>query len=208
MREGEVQVAVFAKAPIPGQCKTRLIPRLGPAGAAALQARLVERTLRTALAAGLGPVSLWCAPDRRHPFFAELAALLGIALHDQRGQDLGDRMLDAFARLTPAGPVLLVGTDCPVLDPGLLAEGARRLCGPADAVFLPAEDGGYALVGLRAPVPELFAQMPWGSDRVMAETRVRAARLGLALAEPATVWDLDRPEDYERARALGLVDPV
>lgn len=208
MRTGEVRVAVFARAPIPGRCKTRLIPRLGPAGAAALQTQLVERTLCTALAAGLGPVSLWCAPDRGHPFFAELSARLRVALHDQRGADLGARMLDAFERLTPAGPVLLVGTDCPMLVPGLLADCARRLSAAADAVFLPAEDGGYALVGLRAPVPELFAGMPWGSDRVMAETRARAARLGVPLAEPALVFDLDRPEDYDRALALGLVEPV
>lgn len=197
---------MFAKAPIEGFAKTRLIPRLGARGAADLQRRLTERTVEIALASAVGPVSVWCAPDRAHPLFADLAARRPVDLFDQRGPDLGARMLDAFARLTPKSPLILIGTDCPVLDVSHLIAGAALLGAGNDIVLLPAEDGGYALIGLRRPVPELFNDMPWGTAAVMGETRARAARLGLTVSEPALVWDIDRPEDYERAMSLGLLD--
>lgn len=198
-------IAVFAKAPIPGYAKTRLIPRLGPAGAADLQRRMIERALETALASGLGPVSLWCAPDARHDFFSELAARLGVELIEQRGGDLGERMLRAFEQLTPEGPLILVGTDCSVLLPSHLTACAARLARD-DAVFLPTADGGYALIGLRRPAPALFGDMPWSTSEVMSMTRERALASGLTFSEPASVWDIDTPADYERALALGLID--
>lgn len=131
-----------------------------------------------------------------------------MALFDQDGSDLGERMLAAFARLTPDGPLLLLGSDCPVLTVSQLVACAERLQRDEDAVFLPTEDGGYALVGLRRPVPELFAAMPWSTDAVMIETRIRARRLKLEVSEPGTVWDIDVPADYERALALGLIEGV
>lgn len=201
----QVGVAVFAKAPVAGLAKTRLIPRLGAEGAADLQRRLIERALATALAAKVGPVSLWCAPDVKHETFVSLAANRPIDLHEQTGGDLGARMLHAFETLTPNFPLLLVGTDCPVLTPAHLVECAAILRRSADAVFLPTEDGGYALVGLCKPVPTLFDEMPWGTERVMAETRTRAQRAALCIAEPIMVWDLDEPADYDRARSLKLV---
>lgn len=201
----QVGIAVFAKAPVAGLVKTRLIPSLGAEGAADLQRRLIERTVATALAAKVGPVSLWCAPNTKHETFASLAAGRPIDLHQQIGGDLGARMLHAFETLTPKFPLLLVGTDCPVLAPAHLAECAAILRRSADAVFLPTEDGGYALVGLCEPVPSLFDEMPWGTDRVMTETRSRAERAALRIAEPILVWDLDEPADYERARLLKLV---
>src|SRR3712207_3817693 len=110
-RTEAVALAVFAKAPVPGYAKTRLIPRLGAAGAADLQRRLIERTIETAVGAALGPVSLWCTPKRNHGLFSELARDYGLTLYDQTGLDLGARMLAAFEALTPAGPLLLIGTD-------------------------------------------------------------------------------------------------
>lgn len=204
----QVPIAVFAKAPIEGYAKTRLAPRLTPAQAAGLQASLIGRTIATALAAHVGPVTLWCAPDRGHPLFSTLARQHSLTLFDQCGADLGERMLGAFERLTPQGPVLLIGCDCPMLAASHLVECAERLRAGDDAVFLPCEDGGYALVGLMRPVPGLFAAMPWSTDAVMAETRIRARQLGLKVAEPAIVWDLDRPADYDRALALGLIEDV
>lgn len=200
----QVGIAVFAKAPIAGFAKTRLIPEIGAERAAALQARLIEGAVNTALAARLGPVSLWCAPDREHELFALLASKHGVELHDQAGDDLGARMLRAFVTLTPDRPLLLIGSDCPALkaDHLVLCADALR---DADAVFLPAEDGGYVLVGMRTPIAELFADIPWGSERVMDETRARARRANLRIAEPATLWDLDDSVDYARAAAHGLI---
>jgi rSAM/selenodomain-associated transferase 1 len=203
---GPVPVAIFAKAPLPGLAKTRLIPRLGAEGAADLQRRLLRRTVETAMAARLGPVSLWCMPSRDHPVFSACRDEWGLSLHEQKGEDLGARMLDAFAVLCAERPALLVGTDCPALTVAALRAAATALRTGMDAVFLPAEDGGYVLVGLRRPAPWLFEAMPWGTERVMAETRQRLSRLGWRWAEPAVLWDVDRPEDIERLRDSGLVD--
>lgn len=195
-----VEIAVFAKAPVPGYAKTRLIPALGAEGAAALQGRFIARTVATALAAGLGPVTLWCAPDCAHPAFAALRGT--VALRRQAEGDLGSRMAAAFE--AAPRPLLLVGTDCPILTPGHLRSCATALR-DHDAVFLPVEDGGYVLVGLRRPVAGIFAGMTWSTPAVMAETRARLRGLGLSWTEPATLWDVDEIADLDRCRALGLV---
>lgn len=192
------EIAVLAKAPVPGLAKTRLIPRLGADGAASLQGALTEHAVRTALAAGLGPVTLWCMPDEEHPAFARLAHRTGVALRNQRGADLGARMAHAVAEHAARGPVLLTGTDCPALTVEHLQAAAAALAQGHDAVLFPAEDGGYVLLGVTARHWELFEGIPWGSDRVMATTRERLRALGLRWSEPATLWDLDRPEDLDR----------
>ena len=195
------EVAILAKAPVPGLAKTRLIPALGRDGAADLQARLIAKTVRTALAAGIGPVTLWCAPDCSHPAFAAA----GIPLRPQPADDLGGRMLAAFA--AAAGPLVLIGTDCPCLEPQDLRDAAAAL-ETADAAIAPAEDGGYGLIAATRPLPILFEAMPWGGDAVAALTRARASAAGLRLAELRTIWDVDRPEDLSRLAASGLLAEV
>src|SRR4051794_1781850 len=102
-------VLVFARAPVPGRAKTRLIPALGATGAAALAARLTRHALEAAKRAGLGPVDLWCSPDASHPFFAACARRYGVALRRQGRGDLGERMHRAFATtLARGGRALLV----------------------------------------------------------------------------------------------------
>ena len=197
-----VAVAILAKAPLPGLAKTRLAPALGAAGAAALQARLIERAAETARAANIGPITLWAAPDQDHPAFQTLAALFGVKLARQPDGDLGARMLAALA--AAHGPALVIGTDCPALQPAHLRTAAEALAAGVDAVVIPVEDGGYALIGLREPEPALFADMPWSTAGVMAETRRRLTRLALSWREPARLWDVDLPEDVERMRREGL----
>jgi glycosyltransferase A (GT-A) superfamily protein (DUF2064 family) len=102
-------------------------------------------------------------------------------------------------------PALLMGTDCVAIDAKLLKRCADSLHDDNDAVFLPVEDGGYILIGLRKPAPELFRDIPWASDRVMSETRKRAEKLGLRMEEPAILWDIDNPEDYARAIDSGAL---
>ncbi len=143
----DVQIAVMARAPEPGRAKTRLIPRLGADGAAALHARLVEHALRAAVATRL-PVTLWCAPDLSHPFFAKCVKEFGVALRPQPDGDLGARMTHVFEMA--GGPTLLMGSDCPAIDAALLLRCAELLRAGGRAVLLPAEDGGYGLVGLAA----------------------------------------------------------
>jgi rSAM/selenodomain-associated transferase 1 len=164
--------------------KTRLIPLLGAAGAARLHARLLARALATARAARLGDATLWTT--RR-----------------QRGADLGARMLHAFRHgLRRAERMVLIGADCPVLAARDLRRAARWLAGGADAVLAPAEDGGYALIGLRRVSARLFEGIEWGGPRVMAQTRARLAALGWRWRELAEVWDVDRPEDVPRLATL------
>jgi hypothetical protein len=205
-RRGGGTLAVLAKAPIPGFAKTRLIPRLGPEGAAELHAILLKRTLRTAMASGFASVELWCAPSREAPFFEALRAG-SLELRDQPEGDLGARMLAAFeSQLAGGGPAVLVGTDCPQISSEHLWSARAALARGADAVVLPAADGGYAAIGLARVDRRLFAGMPWGSSGVMAETRERLRQLGWAAHELAPVRDVDLPEDVDWLLASGLLD--
>lgn len=199
-----VQLAVFAKAPLPGAAKTRLIPALGARGAARLHRRLVQRALTVARATTPGNVTLWCAPDADHRFFRALARQHTIALAAQHGADLGARMRHAFEHHTPHGATLLIGSDCPALTPAHLHDAANALHGGHDAVFIPAEDGGYVLVGLRQPQAAVFADIDWGTPRVMAQTRARLAAAGLRWTELPALWDVDRPDDLPRLTNLNM----
>lgn len=189
-------IAVFAKAPVPGLAKTRLMPALGAEGAAALAARLLEHAATQAVAAALGPVTLWATPDLHHPIWARLQQSLGVALAVQAPGDLGQRMAQAFG--ATAGPLLLMGSDLPAQDAAVLRAAAASLSGH-DAVFVPALDGGYGLVGLRQATPAalqcLFDGMCWSTPQVMAQTRQRLATAGLRHAELPTLPDIDEPAD-------------
>jgi hypothetical protein len=201
-----VRVAVLAKAPIAGLAKTRLIPVLGPRGSARLQRQFTRHALRCAADAGLGPVTLWCTPDVEHRFFRALRRAMGVDCQVQADGDLGERMHAAFQAQCAHGPLLLIGTDCPALRPHDLRAAAQALCDGHDAVFGPAEDGGYVLVGLRSPQPALFSGMAWSTPTVMAETSARASVLGLRVMELATLWDVDVPADLSRLGTLPLPD--
>ncbi len=197
-----VRVAVLAKAPMAGLAKTRLIPALGPAGAARLQRWMTLRALQTARDAELGPVTLWCTPGADHRFFRALRRTAGVPCRVQPAGDLGARMHAVFSAPDADGPTLLIGTDCPVLTPEHLRQAARALTDGDDAVYYPAEDGGYVLVGLRRPQPGLFDAMTWSTSAVMAQTRARALALNLTLREFETLWDVDEPQDLPRLQAL------
>jgi len=203
-RTSPVQVAVFAKAPIPGEVKSRLVPLLGQADAAELHATLVRRALATAREARIGPVSLWCTPETGHPFFAACAAAFDVSLQEQRGGHLGERMARAFERLLDSGPALLVGSDCPALRADDLRAAAGSLA-THDVVIQPAEDGGYVLVGLWKAVPGIFEGVRWGESNVMRDTRSRLRSAGATWREMPVRWDVDRPEDYRRLLASGLL---
>ncbi len=196
---GPVTVLVFARAPIAGRAKTRLIPALGPAGAAAFQAALTLRALETARAAGIGPVRLCCAPDAGHPFFADCRDRRAVELRDQHGVDLGERMHRALAAtLGETAGAILIGTDIPLIDADYLGRAAAALQSGHEAVFGPVEDGGYGLVGLRRPLPGLFESVPWGTSGVWDATRERLRVLGCDWRALPRLWDIDEAVDLER----------
>ena len=118
-------------------------------------------------------------------------------------------MLHAAMAVSTSSPqaVLIMGTDCPTLRPHHLRAAAEAL-EDVDAVFIPAEDGGYVLVGLRQPHQGLFAGMTWSTDGVMAQTRQRATSLSLRIRELPAMWDVDTAVDLLRLQALeALTDP-
>ncbi|MGB5079806.1 MAG: TIGR04282 family arsenosugar biosynthesis glycosyltransferase [Burkholderiales bacterium] len=197
--EIECTVVVFARAPEPGRVKTRLIPELGAAGAAALHRRLVAHSLAAATQAAIGPVELWCAPDSGDPFFEECRRRFGVSLHTQGEGDLGARMRRALESvLTRSARAILIGSDIPALSGRYLRDAGQALARGDDIVIGPAEDGGYVLIGLSLSDPELFRDIPWGGPEVLAETRRRIAALRWRSSELAALWDLDRPEDLQR----------
>jgi len=201
-------VIVFAKAPLPGLAKTRLAPALGAEGAAALAGRMLRHALAQAAAAGIGPVELCAAPDATHPALRSAAARHGASLSEQGTGDLGLRMHRAFARsLTHHRRALLIGTDAPSLDAAVLRQAARALENH-DAVFVPALDGGYALVGQRRADPRWFSGMSWSHALVMEHTRERLRAAGVRWAELAPVADIDEPADLAHLPPGWLPAPV
>ena len=190
------RVVVMARAPVPGETKRRLIPAIGPERAAALHRAMIRRAVATALESGVGPVELWCTPGTDHDVLRSLRSRTQVELHAQVGTDLGERMHAAIA--ARPGATAVIGTDCPFLEPDdlLLTAGALRR-GDADVVLVPAFDGGYVLIGVAGPRPELFARMDWGTERVLAQTRERARTARLRLLELAARRDIDRPEDLD-----------
>jgi rSAM/selenodomain-associated transferase 1 len=198
-------IIVFAKAPRPGAVKTRLIPALGAAGAARLHERLVERTLATAAAAGVGALEL-CGDPASDPFLAARAAAYGATLTGQGPGDLGARMHRAFERALVGGSAaILIGADCPALTLEYLREAGEGLASGYDGVIGPAADGGYVLIGLARVHSSLFERIRWGGPDVLEDTRARFGALGWRCRELDALWDIDRPEDLERLRT-GIPD--
>jgi rSAM/selenodomain-associated transferase 1 len=188
-------LVIFAKAPQPGAVKTRLIPALGAEGAAALARRMLDHTLQQALATSVGPVELCMSPAPDDMDWQGVALPDGVQRTAQGEGDLGQRMARAVARITgQQEAVLLFGTDSPALTATHLMEAERQLA-RHDAVLLPVADGGYILIGLKAPCPALFTDMPWSTPAVAAETLRRMAALGLRVWQGPTLHDIDEPAD-------------
>jgi len=193
------EVVVFARPPVPGRVKTRLAQDLGPEAATAVYRALLDHTLEQARVSGLAvalalteplePGSSWVPPA-------------GVTVVLQAPGDLGTRMRRAFTErfLLGSAAVLLVGSDLPELSPTRLQEAAAAL-GRAPVVLGPAADGGYWLVGQRAPGVDLFAGVPWSSPRTLAATRARLRALGVVHQELATLRDLDTQADLRTALA-------
>ena len=192
---------IFAKAPVAGQVKTRLCPPLTADEAATLQGSFVLDTLERSRAAVQKfrlPIIryLACAPSSTHVFFQIMAERHGVQLLEQTGENLGERMHHAFVGLFAKGftRVLIVGTDVPSL-PLQHYQQAVEMLRAHELVLGPAEDGGYYLVGLTRPAPELFRDIAWSTDQVLAQTCQRALQAGLRTSLLPAWRDVDTIED-------------
>ena len=202
----DVRIIIFAKAPVAGRVKTRLIPALGSEGAADFARMMLERTVEEALAAGLGTPELCVDPDPSHADWSIIPAANVCGLSFQGEGDLGERLERATARaLTRFGSVLLIGTDCPALDRTLLRQLAADLR-RHDAAICPAEDGGYVALGLTKFDPSVFRGIAWSTSSVAQETIQRVEELGWSLAVGPTLRDIDTSEDLEAARSCGRTE--
>ena len=201
-------VAIFTRAPVAGASKTRLIPLLGADGAAYVQRVMTWHALEIATALPDATVSLWCAGDVAHPFLRLCSEHFRVECLPQCDGALGRRMADCLQRLlADHEQVLLTGSDCPAMATADLAAAANAL-DQARMVFIPAEDGGYVLVGARRGGLETtcFDNVAWGGAQVMVQTRqqleARDLRMHHDWREMPALWDVDTPEDFQRALRL------
>jgi rSAM/selenodomain-associated transferase 1 len=190
-----VRIVIIAKTPRPGYAKTRLIPALGAQGAATLAQQMLHHAVHIALQADVGPVELCAAPTQHDPAWAALALPTRLQWSDQGEGDLGERMARTAQRTLSRGEsVLLIGTDCPLMDASHLQRAAASLHSH-NACLTPTLDGGYALLGLNQFHSSLFSHMPWSTAAVAAETRRRAATIPWTLHLMTTLRDVDEPDD-------------
>ena len=188
----KIPVIVFARAPVPGRVKTRLAARVGAWRAARLHMRLTRRALRTARAAAIGPVEL-------HVTSHHAAFDVDGKTFVQKGENLGERMYRALRRHRRA---ILIGSDCPALEPRDLRRAARSLCAGYRVVLLPTQDGGYALIAAQHAPRAIFEGIAWGGPEVFNKTAKRLA--AVRWRKLRTLWDVDRPEDIDQIAPLFL----
>jgi hypothetical protein len=191
------RIVIFAKAPVPGRVKTRLIPALGEIGAARLAHRMLQSTVEEALAAGLAIPELCVDPHPLDEAWGPFLPSQHMRVTAQGEGDLGERLARAAKRSILLGEnVLLIGTDCPALDRNLLRAAAAALA-DHDCVIHPTFDGGYALLGLRRFDSSVFDSIAWSTDAVFAQTQARIAALGWSLKLGETLRDIDEPADLD-----------
>jgi rSAM/selenodomain-associated transferase 1 len=193
------RIVVFAKAPLEGFAKTRLIPFLGAANTATLAKRLLQHSVAQAVLAQIGPVELCVAPDKHHAVWAELELPSSVVWSEQGNGDLGVRLARVAKRIIANGEsVLFMGTDCPALDADVLQSASAALA-RQDTCLVPVTDGGYALLGLGLGKfhISLFQDIPWSTDQVAQLTRNRIQSLGWSLEELAVLRDIDDPQDLK-----------
>lgn len=174
------------------------MPDLSAEQARDVHIELSQGTLQLVSAPQLCSVQLWCSPDTSHSFFQSCRDNYRVSLHQQQGQNLGERMHHAITdALILYSNVLLLGCDCPSLIADDIEHAISHLK-HNDIVLAPAEDGGYVMIGMKKSNPDVFSNMAWGNNTVLSTTRKRIKEQGLSFTEINTQWDVDTIVDYQR----------
>ncbi len=195
MKYPNAKILVFCKAPVSGEVKTRLTPHLTFDQAADIHKQLASRTINLVTQSKLCPTELWCSPDSKHSFFQTF----GLALKQQQGNDLGERMSNAlYTSLKNCSSAILIGTDSPSMTIDILDLALTKLEKNNEIVIAPAEDGGYTLIGMNKYYRSIFENIVWGTETVFDQTMVKINVLNLNLYTLPMQWDLDRPDDLKR----------
>ncbi len=196
----KTRIIIFAKAPVPGFAKTRLIPALGAEGAAELARRMLLHALEQARLACATEVELCVTPSIHDPSWDGLNLTHPIIFTEQGMGDLGERLARATSRACAAGAhVLLIGTDCPDLNAHTLQQALTAL-DRNESVMIPTFDGGYALLGFKRFDPSLFENIHWSTSSVAGETQARIKSLAWTLELLPMLHDIDEPDDLQWLR--------
>jgi len=197
---------IFAKKPAPGQVKTRLVPPLSAEEAAELYRCMLEDVLAKATALSGLDIHLWYEPaPEATDYFARIAP--EIASLPQQGNDLGERMVEAFrhAFAEGCGAAAIIGTDSPDLPFFYIEHAYERLRDPGiDAVFGPCVDGGYYLLAMNSLHGDLFLNVPWSSADVLAKSLRNADAAGIGVSLLPIWHDVDRSQDLMRPELLDV----
>lgn len=186
---------LFAKQPIPGQVKTRLIPEYTAEQAAEIAAFMTRATVELAVSAWPGEVYLYCAPDADHALFRDLEREFRVRPAAQAPGSLGEKMLAALRDgIARNGAAAIMGCDVPHC-PGDVLDHANERLAQGHALIGPTEDGGYYFIGLSRALPELFEGIEWGGTQVMQTTLARAEELGIEFEMLPELCDVDTPLD-------------
>lgn len=187
------RLIIFAKTPLKGLVKTRLIPALGEQGAAVLADQLIQHSLASFSHLKNTTVEYCVAPSAQHSYWQCLPQYL--RLTEQGEGNLGERMARALQRgLQEADKCLIIGTDCPALTADIIEQAFKSLDN-YDACINPVIDGGYALLGLTQFSSTLFTNIPWSTEQVADLTRQKMAALTWSFYELPELADIDRPDD-------------
>ena len=192
-------LAQLAKAPVLNQVKTRMQPVLSASDSVRLHKLMVTFLAESLCSQNDWRYELWISEP--HAFFSNLAERYHVSVVQQQGRDLGERLCfisqTAFSR-SDVSKLILIGSDCPQLDSTTLHTLQRRIGETeADIVVQPALDGGYVALGVAAHHPALFEDIDWGTDKVLAQTKVKAKKQGLRVVVLDALADIDRPEDLK-----------
>ncbi|MDG2087599.1 MAG: TIGR04282 family arsenosugar biosynthesis glycosyltransferase [Arenicellaceae bacterium] len=199
-------IQIFAKAPIPGKVKTRMQPELDDEQCAELAKRLLHHSCQLAKEYRNGEIQLWCSPDTGHPYFFALAEKFPLTLFAQRGEHLGQRMINAMNNALDSGfQPLLIGADCPFFDNQYLDNAFKQL-EQHDVVLGPATDGGYVLIGSNQILPkDILDEIAWGTANAMQQTIEQVSQRGLKCGLLEPLADIDRVQDLELLNPIGLL---